>query len=171
MAEKKWMIPNTLYTLLKLTIGIVFLYSGITKIAAPLAFSTIIDAYGIIPEATTLPAAMVLASLEIMAGSGLLMEIRGSLTLVSCLLALFMIILYYGIYMGLDIDCGCFGPNDPGSKAFHGLRPALNRDIMMAMGIVYMYIYRNIRGPQPKPIEMSSIYTFIKRRFNHGSKI
>ena len=171
MAIKKWFIPDTIYTLLRLTLGGVFLYSGITKIAAPLSFSTMIDAYGIIPEFTTLPVAVILASLEIMAGAGLVLEKRGSLTMMSCLLALFMAILYYGIHMGLDIDCGCFGPDDPGSKAFHGLRGALKRDIMMAIGIVYMYIYRSIRGKQRKQIAMRSIYFIIKMRFYNGSKI
>ena len=42
--------------------------------------------------------------------------------------SLFMAILGYGISMGLDVDCGCFGPEDPESKAFHGLRAALYRD-------------------------------------------
>ena len=170
MTEKKWMIPRTIYTLLRLTIGIVFLYSGITKMASPSSFSTIIDAYGIIPENTTLAVAVILALLEIMAGVGLLMEIKGSLIVISGLLALFMTILYYGIYMGLDIDCGCFGPNDPGSRAFHGLRTAFRRDIAMAIGIIYMYIYRSIRGTQQQRIETRSIYTFIKRRFYNDSK-
>ena len=61
------------------------------------------------------------------------------------LLFMFMAILIYGILIGLDVDCGCFGSGDSESEIFHGLRPTLYRDIMMMMGVVYLYLWRYYR--------------------------
>jgi hypothetical protein len=44
--------------------------------------------------------------------------------------------------LGLDIDCGCFGPEDPESRAYGGLRTALYRDLAMAAGVAYLYWWR-----------------------------
>jgi len=78
-----------------------------------------------------------------------LLDIRGSLAIVSGMLVLFMAILLYGIQLGLDIDCGCFGPHDPESRAFHSLRPALYRDFVMMAGVIYLYVWRRVRSIQP----------------------
>jgi hypothetical protein len=77
--------------------------------------------------------------LEVIAGIGLLFDIRGSLALITGLLVLFMVVLGYGIWMGLDVDCGCFGPEDPEAEAFHGLRLSLFRDLVMMAG-VFLYM-------------------------------
>jgi hypothetical protein len=53
-----------------------------------------------------------------------------------------MAVLGYGIWMGLDIDCGCFAPQDPESKAFHGLWAALIRDMFIMPAIFYLYYQR-----------------------------
>ncbi|MDO9265193.1 MAG: hypothetical protein Q7U02_14580, partial [Desulfosalsimonadaceae bacterium] len=66
----------------------------------------------------------------------------GSLEIITGLLVLFMAILEYGIRMGLDVDCGCFGVDDPEHRGFGSLRPALYRDMGMMAGIVYLYIWR-----------------------------
>ena len=113
----------------------IFLWSGIAKLLAPASFAVIIEAFGLIPESWVMPVAVVLPALEVMAAVGLLMDIRGSLAVVSGMLVLFMAILLYGIQMGFDIDCGCFGPQEPEAVAFHSLRPALYRDFVMAAGV------------------------------------
>jgi hypothetical protein len=63
---------------------------------------------------------------------------------------LFITILSYGIWLGLDVDCGCFGPEDPEAQAFHGLRLALVRDIIMMLGIFYLYYQRFRQIVTPK---------------------
>ncbi len=114
------------YKLIRWTLGAVFIYSGGAKLLAPVTFAVLIDAYGIVPDGLLLPAAVVLVGLEVTAGIGLLLDIRGSLSVIAGLLALFIAILGYGIQMGLDVACGCFGPDDPEAEAFHGLRSATN---------------------------------------------
>lgn len=142
-------IFKRLYTILRWTIGSIFIYAGITKLIEPVVFATLIEAYGLLPEAMILPVAVMLPVLEIIAGIGLIFDIRGSLSLITILLILFIAVLSYGISMGLDIDCGCFGPGDPEAKAFYGLRTTLYRDVIIAATIAYLFLWRRIKKIEP----------------------
>ena len=142
-----------LYRLVRFGLASIFIYSGVTKLSAPNTFAVLIDAYGLVPEVLLMPMAVTISMLEILAGIGLLVDLRGSLSVISGLLLLFVAILGFGIWMGLDIDCGCFGPEDPEAKAFHGLSAALYRDIAMLAAVVFMYWWRSYH--QLKPIRLS----------------
>jgi hypothetical protein len=131
-----------LYHLLRFSLGVVFLSSGGLKLCDPTSFSIVIDAFGILPDVLVWPSALLIAGAEVLAGIGLILEVRGSLALMAGLLSLFMIVLGYGIWIGLDIDCGCFGAQDPEGEAFRGLRGAFYRDIGMMMGVLWMYFLR-----------------------------
>ena len=111
-----------IYNLSRWCIGIIFIYAGTVKLLEPKIFAVLIDAYGIVPENLLIPVAVTLPAVEIVAGLGLLFDIEKSLFIISGLLVLFIAILGYGIRMGLDVDCGCFGPEEPEAKAFHGLK-------------------------------------------------
>lgn len=124
----------------------VFFWSGITKFMDPVSFGVLIDAYGLLPKTWVMPVAMLLSSLEVIAGAGLILDIYGSLAIVTGMVILFIAILSYGIHIGLDIDCGCFGYQDPEAKAFHGLRTALYRDFLLMAGILYLYAWRFYRA-------------------------
>lgn len=139
------------YRLCCWTLGIVFIYAGVTKLFEPKVFAAVIDAYGIVPDILILPGAVFLSVLEVAAGIGILFDVQGSLTIILGLLILFLFILGYGIHMGLDADCGCFGPEDPEAKAFHGLRTAFTRDLLMLAGICFAFGWRKVRGICPKP--------------------
>lgn len=128
------------YRLVRVILATIFLWSGLAKLIDPASFAVIIEAFGLIPESLTMQIAVGLPVLEILLAIGLLLDISGSLTIITGLLFMFMAILIYGILIGLDVDCGCFG-----SEIFHGLRPTLYRDIMMMMGVVYLYLWRYYR--------------------------
>ena len=138
------------YRMVRLSLAVVFIWSGIGKLSEPSTLAVIIDAYGLIPENWNMPAALLLAGLETLVGLALLVDLYGSLATVTGLLILFMTILGYGIWLGLDIDCGCFAPQDPEAKAYHGLRPALNRDFILLIGIGYLYGWRHRRSVRPR---------------------
>ena len=123
-------------------LAIVFLWSGVVKILDPDSFAIILEAFNLLPNAWIMPVAVGLPALEILAAIGLLFDFRGSLLVVTGLLILFLAILSYGIWLGLDIDCGCFGPGDPEGEAYKGLRPALYRDILLLAGVAYLYVWR-----------------------------
>jgi uncharacterized membrane protein YphA (DoxX/SURF4 family) len=133
------------YRSIRWTLSGVFLYAGLTKLADPKAFAVLIDAYGIVPDPLLMPVAVGLPLLEVLAAIGLLADVHGALGLISVLTAVFIAILVYGIRMGLDVDCGCFGPEEIESRAYHGLRAALGRDLLMAAGIAYLYGWRRHR--------------------------
>jgi hypothetical protein len=55
--------------------------------------------------------------------------------------------------MGLDVDCGCFGPEDPEAEAFHGLRTALYRDLFMLAAVGFLYAWRHYRHIRPRTLK------------------
>ena len=128
------------YKLCRWTLGGIFIYTGSIKLLEPEIFAVLIQAYGIVPEGLLMPVAIILPVLEIFAGMGLFFDIKGSLPIIAGLLVLFVAILGYGLFMGLDVDCGCFGPEDPESKAFHGLRPAMYKDLVMIATVAFIFI-------------------------------
>jgi uncharacterized membrane protein YphA (DoxX/SURF4 family) len=130
------------YRGVRLILAVIFLWAGIVKILDPDSFAIILEAFDLLPYTWIMPVAVGLPVLEILAAIGLLFDVRGSLPAVTGLLVLFLVILGYGIWLGLDIDCGCFGPGDPEGEAYKGLRPALYRDIVMLAGVAYLYIWR-----------------------------
>jgi uncharacterized membrane protein YphA (DoxX/SURF4 family) len=132
-----------IYLAMRFALGIVFIWSGGAKLLEPQAFTVIIDAYGLVPSATVWPIAVCLALLELIAGVGLLFDVPWSLEVITALMLLFIGILLYGIRMGLDIDCGCFGPDDPEAEAFHSLWPALYRDMVMMAAIGFLFLRRH----------------------------
>ncbi len=140
------------YRLLRWVLGSIFVYAGSVKLLNPETFAVLIEAYGIVPENLLMVIAVVLPAFEVAAGIGLLFDIEGSLSAIAGLLVLFMAILGYGIGMGLDADCGCFGPDDPEAKAFHGLRRSLFRDLYMLAGVAFLYGWRKFRAVKPLKI-------------------
>ncbi|MBM9603426.1 MauE/DoxX family redox-associated membrane protein [Desulfopila inferna] len=120
-------------------LALVFLYAGIPKLLSIDEFAGIIGAYGLLPEVMLVPAAFTIAFLEIVAAAGLLLRKNSALVLTTVLMGLFIGVLSYAIWLGLDIDCGCFGKNDPEYRAFSGLKMALLRDLFLLPPLVFLY--------------------------------
>lgn len=156
-------MPDLIYRLARWGLGGIFIYAGGTKIVDARTFAVLIEAYGIVPETLLMPVAVALPAMEVAAGIGLIFDIEGSLTAIAGLLLVFIAILGYGITMGLDVDCGCFGPEDPESEAFHGLRQALYRDLAMMAGCGYLFVWRRYRSIRPVKIRRW-INTILRRR-------
>ncbi|WP_051305439.1 MauE/DoxX family redox-associated membrane protein [Desulfogranum mediterraneum] len=123
----------------------IFLYSGVVKLTDPTAFAVVIQGYGLLPEWLIQPVALLLPLLEVILALGLLARVRGSLLLVGAMLIAFMGVLLYGIILGLDVDCGCFGAGDP-EYAYKGLRLALGRDLFLLAVLLFLGWYQN-RAP------------------------
>ncbi len=155
---------DRLYRLCRWTLGFIFIYAGGIKLLEPEIFAVLIEAYGIVPEGLLMPVAIGLPLLEVIAGSGLLFDIRGSLALITGLLLLFIVVLGYGIWMGLDVDCGCFGSEDPEAEAFHGLRLSLFRDLAMLAGVIFIYGWRHYRAIRPAGVMVITNHLLSKRR-------
>lgn len=145
-------LSKLLYVITRWVLGGVFLVSGILKLSDPWQFSHIIEAYGLIIPQLVFPVAVGLPVLEVVAGLGLVLDVRYALAVISGLLLFFIIMLGYGWSLGLDIDCGCFGSADPAGKVFHSLRPALYRDLVLLAGAGFLYYWRHQAGFSPKPL-------------------
>ena len=137
------------YTLSRWGLGGLMVWAGIIKLREPAVFAVLIDAFGLVPESLLLPLAVVLPIVEVMAGLALIFDIQGSLAMIAGLLLLFVIVLGWGIRMGLDIDCGCFGPQDPEVRAFHGLRASLYRDLALLAVVGFIHGWRRYRDIRP----------------------
>ena len=122
-------------------LAFIFLYAGLPKLFELREFAGVIEAYGLVPESLLYPAAMVVASLEVVAAAGLLFQKKFALHLSLGLLCIFIGVLTYGIVLGLDIDCGCFAQDDPEFTAFSGLKTALIRDLILLVPLVYLYLH------------------------------
>ncbi len=127
------------------SISLIFLYAAVPKLLDVQGFVKTIEAYAILPDVLLLPTAIILPIVEIILAVGLLFN--GWKSKVGCvvLLLMFILLLSYSIWVGLDIDCGCFGPEDPEYSAFHGLRQALLRDIVMFLPLLYSFWYHRKR--------------------------
>ena len=154
-----------LYRLCRWTLGGIFIYAGGSKLLEPKIFAYLVEAYGFVPEVLLIPVAIGLPILEVIAGFGLLFDIRGSLGLITGLLMIFMLVLGYAIWLGLDVDCGCFGPEDPEAEAFHGLRLSLFRDLVMMAGVIFIYVWRWYRAIRP-----TRAMGIVNQLYNRGRK-
>lgn len=122
----------------RLLLAGLFIASGVLKLLDPPRFATLIAGFGLLPHPLILPAAIILPVAELAAGIGLVFCRRGCLAAIATMLILFMAVLAYGIHLGLDIDCGCFGPEDP-EQAYKGLKGALVRDAAMMAAVLFLY--------------------------------
>lgn len=140
---------SSAYAAVRTALALAFLAAGIIKIQNPMTFAATVDAFGILPGPLVLPAAFVLPVLEILGAAALLFDIRGSLGLITLMLLVFIAVLAWGLHMGLDIDCGCYGPGDPEAEAFSGIRSALRRDLLMLACAAALYAWRWFLGMRP----------------------
>jgi uncharacterized membrane protein YphA (DoxX/SURF4 family) len=131
-------IHNAIAIACRLLLASVFLFAGIPKLLDLGTFAGIIEAYGLVPEPLLLPVAVIVAAGEVVGAIGLLLGRRYAPYLLAVLLLLFILVLAYGIRLGLDIDCGCFSADDPEHQAFSGLRTALIRDIFLSVPLCWL---------------------------------
>ncbi|MFP5221161.1 MAG: MauE/DoxX family redox-associated membrane protein [Acidobacteriota bacterium] len=135
--------------LARTALALAFLVAGVIKLSRPEVFSVTIKAFGIVPGAVLGPLSIGLPMLEIAGALLLLFNRRPGLELVTALLLLFVAILLYALRMGLDIDCGCYGPSDPEREAFGSIRQALWRDAAMLSCAAFLFWRRRAAVPQP----------------------
>ena len=143
------LLSKVSYGLLRVLLGVVFLYSGISKSLDLSYFAQVINAFGILPSSLTYPAGLVIVTAELVLGLGIILDRRGALGGLLLMLLGFIAVAGYAIFMGYDIDCGCFGPGAPEAEAFSSLRTVIFRDMVMVGGIAYLYLWRWKNGIRP----------------------
>lgn len=122
--------------------AILFL-AAIPKLFNPADFAQVISMYGIVPNGLTLETAIALIAAELITAVGLLLNRFWAVVSAAIILLLFLAVLAYGIYLGLDIDCGCFGPEDPEQRSVNGLRGSFVRDLLLLIPVIYLLMTSN----------------------------
>ena len=122
---------------IRISLGIIFLYAGAVKLVNVKEFARLISRYDLVPDLILPVVAIGLPVLELLAGLGLILFLRGSLSLTLSLLILFVTMLWYGILKDLDIDCGCFSVEELRGQA--DLWQAFYRDLLMILGVFFLY--------------------------------
>lgn len=143
---------RVVYLAIRVILGSIFIYAGATKLMDVGGFANAIDGYGLVSWKIANLIARVLPVVEILAGLGLFFDVRGSLGTIVVQLLGFMGVLVYAIAKGLDVDCGCFGPNDPGAGSEGGLWGTLIRDMLMFGACLMMYLQRKVAGFVPRSL-------------------
>lgn len=94
---------------LRLIIGGLFLYAGLSKISQPYKFAAAIQAYQLLPQFFVGLAAVLIPWIEAVCGLALLLGCKSRSALLIFLILLISFIFIVGLTMsrGLEIDCGC----------------------------------------------------------------
>ncbi|MCC6398993.1 MAG: DoxX family membrane protein [Bacteroidetes bacterium] len=102
---------------LRILLGVLFLYASLGKITDPTAFASSVTAYDIVGGHAALFLATVLPWVEALCGVGLILGLfwRGSAFLTILMLAQFTAVVLYALWRGLDISCGCY-TQDPAAE-------------------------------------------------------
>jgi putative oxidoreductase len=102
---------NIVWRVVDLIVGGIFIYAGAIKILDPIQFANDIDNYKILPWTVGVGLAFYLPWLEIFCGLALICRrlYLGGLSILTALVAVFLIATIVAKVRGLDITCGCFG--------------------------------------------------------------
>lgn len=128
-----------LFLLLRIALGLMFVYASYDKILHPQAFSVAVYNYQLLPDMLINVAALTLPWLELLLGLCLMSGawLPGATVLSSGLLTLFLGVLVFNQFRGLDIHCGCFSTETTSSPA--GLGTIL-RDIGFLAVSLYLTV-------------------------------
>ena len=146
---QNWLTHANTALLARIILGCVFIYASLDKISHPDLFAEAVYNYQLLPDEAINLVAIWLPWLELASGVLLLLGVwvRGSILVLSCLMAVFLSALAINLARGLDIYCGCFtvGGTDP-LTIF-----TLLRDSLFFLVAVYLFWLWNICGNNPRP--------------------
>jgi putative oxidoreductase len=102
---------NIVWRIFDFIIAGIFIYAGTLKILDPVQFAIDIDNYKILPWTISVGLAFYLPWLEIFCGLALIVRrlYLGGLSILTALVAVFLIAAIAAKVRGLDVTCGCFG--------------------------------------------------------------
>ncbi len=135
--------------LIRLALGGLFIWAGATKILEPGLFARSMAAYELLPDRLILPLAYVLPWLEVLCGAALIVRRfdKGAVVWANLLILVFLVALGINLGRGVDVDCGCFGPEGGG-----GTWAAFKRDLLflpLALAGLWAVFRRRPRHRQP----------------------
>lgn len=103
----------------RLALGVIFVYAAYTKLRIPwMLFGMTVDSYQMLPEWGVVLVARALPWVELLLGAMLILGVwaRWAAAGASALLVVFVCAIVRAYTMDLQINCGCFGTNEPITK-------------------------------------------------------
>ena len=143
------MIDFAIWTarLLRLIIGVTFIYAGVVKALSPIRFSSDIHNYRLLPWSVAVALAFYLPWLEIVCGLALLSSrlFRAAVALLVGLTIIFIVASASARIRGIDISCGCFGHLS--NNLSFGRHLGLN--IMLLVALIALWSSKHLRRTAP----------------------
>jgi uncharacterized membrane protein YphA (DoxX/SURF4 family) len=137
----------------RLGLGAVFLYAAYTKLKLPwITFAATIEAYKLLPESGVIFVARTLPWFEAALGVLLVLGfgLRWVAVAASALLLAFFAAMVRSYALGLQIECGCFGPGDALSwKTL--IRDGLLTSVAVALAVASFRTSRSGARPMRPP--------------------
>ena len=139
-SENSWTVR-----LLRIALGLIFIYSSWSKISDPPGFAEMIWNYRILPGYLVNPVAITLPWLELLAGLALLSGFfrRGAALLTAGMLITFITALSADLVRGIAVDCGCFSVGahtKTPDELFSDMKIDLLRDAgLLAMAFIVLF--------------------------------
>ena len=101
---------SLLYILLRFFLGAVFIGSSWNKLIDPGGFSLVVENHQILPSFLVNLTAIILPWLELVCGVLLItgFKVMGSAFIIDMMLMVFIVMIVFNIFRGLDVSCGCF---------------------------------------------------------------
>jgi len=126
-----------LLLVVRIVLGLIFIYAGAEKISDPEAFAVSISNYRLLPVATLNFFAITLPWIELVTGLLILfgIAVKENSSIIFLMLLVFTITIVISLFRGLSIDCGCFGK---GSQI--GLLK-LGENILMLVGSLLLIVF------------------------------
>ncbi|HAY34073.1 MAG TPA: MauE/DoxX family redox-associated membrane protein [Ignavibacteria bacterium] len=126
--------------ILRLILGVVFIYASLDKLYNQEEFSRAIYNYKFFPEFLINIFAIVVPYLEIICGILIITGIylRGSSLIITLMLFFFIIALTQAYIRGLDISCGCFSLETVSNKS--DILQRIIEDILLIIASIIVFI-------------------------------
>ncbi len=134
---------NGLTTVLRIAMGLLFIYSGLFKAIDPESFGRVIILYDISPEILVPYAAIIFPFIEL--ATGLLLvsgfRIKAASFLAINLMIFWIVIICVSIFRGKTFDCGCFELRQFGISEEIGW-PVVFRDLVFLIILLIIFYAR-----------------------------
>ena len=135
---------------IKLVLGMVFVYASFHKIQDPAGFAKILYGYDLFPEVSINLLAICVPFIELTAGFFLIFGLypRAAALVINLLLLFFIALIAFNLARGHQFDCGCFSSLETENQTLVNMVSLLRDIVLLGCGIYYL---KKTAPPKPGP--------------------